>query len=569
VVDQTDIAAYIGQYVHLQREGRELVALCPFHKEKSPSFHVQVEKRLWNCFGCSTGGNVIQFAQKFHGMPFPEALLAVAQFSGVSEPLDTAPVDSGPATVNVARKHTATYYYHGPDGAELFQVWRYEPGRNGRKKDFSQCYQDPETGEMVWQKYPDPVLYRLPAVIAADEVWLVEGEKDAETIERLGFVGTTSPGGSNAAFTVPMIESLAGKSVFLIPDADEPGEKRGRQLQALLAGKCSLTVFRVQQGKDITEWVEAAGDDAVVAAMEAVREYAKRDRLRGLLTVEQIIDRSGIGYDAFCDVSKRPKGVSTGFVKLDTLTLGLFPGQLVVVAGRPAMGKTALAMNIAVNVAKAGFPVNVFSLEMSSDELLTRMACSEARVSGSKFRLGYINAQERRAIGAELGNLNQIPLLIDDHAGASAEYIHESIKRTAPGLVVIDYLGLMSAKKAENRVQQVSAITRGLKLMAKEMRCPVLLVAQVSRAAETRASGSNVPQLSDLRESGSIEQDADMVWFVYRPEYYKPDRDDLKGLAEVIIAKQRNGPVGKVRLAWIGECTRFDNLAENGGLREC
>jgi len=234
------------------------------------------------------------------------------------------------------------------------------------------------------------------------------------------------------------------------------------------------------------------------------------------------------------------------------------------------MGKTALALNVAQHVAthpQMRKPVAVFSLEMSSASLLTRLLCSAARVDQHKFRAGYLNADERRKLQVALADLTDSPLFLDDTAGVNLMDIHSKLRRMQAehglSLVVIDYLQLMSSRgRSENRNQEVSAISRGLKLMAKDLDVPFLVLSQLSRAAETRI-GDHKPQLSDLRDSGSIEQDADLVAFIFREEVYKRDREDLRGLADLIIAKQRNGPIGNVPLRFLGQFTRFENRAED------
>jgi len=293
---------------------------------------------------------------------------------------------------------------------------------------------------------------------------------------------------------------------------------------------------------------------------------------KDLLNPGEIIEEFEGGLNAFLDPSKRVKGVSTGFLKLDEMIGGLHAGELIILAARPAMGKTALALNIAQHVAThrdIRKPVAVFSLEMSREQLLTRLICAAARVDQQKFRLGFLNSDERRRLQLAASELAEAPLFIDDTAGANLMDIHAKLRRMKSehglSLVVVDYLQLMSGRgRVENRTQEVSALSRGLKLLSKELRVPFLVLSQLSRATETRP-GDHIPQLSDLRESGSIEQDADLVAFIYRPEYYKPDREDLRGIAEVHIAKQRNGPIGKAKLAFLREFTKFENLASDLG----
>jgi len=324
-------------------------------------------------------------------------------------------------------------------------------------------------------------------------------------------------------------------------------------------------INRCLLGEEDAEQILASGEETLLRLGE--------DRATSALASPgQIIEEFEGGFNAFLDPSHRIKGLSTGFLKLDELTGGLHPGELIILAARPSMGKTALALNIAQHAATQANlrkTVAVFSLEMSKESLLTRMVCAAARVDQQKFRAGYLNREERRRLQIAANDLVEAPLYIDDTAGANLMDIHAQLRRLQAerglDLVVIDYLQLMSGRgRFENRNQEVSALSRGLKLLAKELRVPLLVLSQLNRAPETRP-GDHVPQLSDLRESGSIEQDADLVLFIFREEIYKPNREDLRGLADLIIAKQRNGPIGKVKLAFLREYTRFENLAQDLG----
>jgi replicative DNA helicase len=290
----------------------------------------------------------------------------------------------------------------------------------------------------------------------------------------------------------------------------------------------------------------------------------------GLANPKQVIEEYQGGLNAFLDPSKRIKGLSTGFAKLDEMTGGLHAGELIILAARPSMGKTAMALNIAQHVAtRLNETVAVFSLEMSKESLLTRMLCSAARVDSQRFRAGYLNQDERRKLQAAAAQLVEAPLFIDDTAGSSLMEMHAGLRRLQQqrklGLVVVDYLQLMSGRgRFENRNQEISTISRGMKLLSKELNVPMLVLSQLSRAPETR-QGDHRPQLSDLRESGSIEQDADLVAFIFREEVYKRDREDLRGLAELLVSKQRNGPIGKVDLVFLHQLTKFENRAEDLG----
>ncbi len=312
--------------------------------------------------------------------------------------------------------------------------------------------------------------------------------------------------------------------------------------------------------------------EAILAgAEETLLRLGEARTEQGLMTPLQVIQSFDGGLNAFLDPSKRIKGISTGFTKLDEMTGGLHPGELIILAARPSMGKTAFALNIAWHVATRHFqPVAIFSLEMSKESLLTRMLCAAARVDSQRFRAGYLNEGERQKLRAAANQMVESPLHIDDSAGASLMDMHAKLRRMAqtgakPGLVIVDYLQLMSMKgRSENRNQEVSQLSRGMKLLSKEMGCPFLVLSQLSRATETRV-GDHRPQLSDLRESGSIEQDADVVGFIFREEVYKRDREDLHGVAELILAKQRNGPIGKVDLVFLHSMTKFENRAEDLG----
>jgi replicative DNA helicase len=255
-------------------------------------------------------------------------------------------------------------------------------------------------------------------------------------------------------------------------------------------------------------------------------------------------------------------GVPSGYDDLDKLTAGFQPSDLIIIAGRPSMGKTSLAINIAENAAiRHKVPVAVFSLEMSKEQLVMRMLCSQSEVGLHKVRNGFLGHEDWPRLTTGAGLLTQAPIVIDDSAALSVLEIRAKCRRLKAenrlGMVVLDYLQLVrGVSDSENRTQEISQITRGLKALAKELNVPVIALSQLSRAVETRGGGGR-PQLSDLRESGSIEQDADLVMFVYREEKYKPDDPSLRGKAEVLIAKQRNGPTGDVAMTFLHEFTKF------------
>ncbi|QWD73299.1 replicative DNA helicase [Polynucleobacter sp. MG-5-Ahmo-C2] len=259
-------------------------------------------------------------------------------------------------------------------------------------------------------------------------------------------------------------------------------------------------------------------------------------------------------------------GIATGFIDLDKQTSGLQKGDLVIVAGRPSMGKTAFALNIAENVALAeGLPVVVFSMEMSGEQLASRLLGSVGRVDQGRMRTGKLQDDEWPRVTDAIARLSNTQILIDETGSLSSLELRTRARRIARnfggtlGLVVIDYLQLMSGSGSENRATEISEISRSLKSLAKELQCPVVALSQLNRGLEQRPNKR--PIMSDLRESGAIEQDADLIMFIYRDEVYHPDTTTDKGMAEIIIGKQRNGPIGTVRLSWQGPYTKFDNLA--------
>ena len=261
-------------------------------------------------------------------------------------------------------------------------------------------------------------------------------------------------------------------------------------------------------------------------------------------------------------------GLPTGFVDLDERTAGLQEGELIIVAGRPSMGKTAFALNIAENVAvRNGVPVAIFSMEMGSTQLAMRMLGSIAGVDQHKMRTGRLNDEEWSSLSTAMGKLHDAPIFIDETGALNALELRTRARRIHRqcgklGLVVVDYLQLMSARQdGENRATEISEISRSLKALAKELGAPVVALSQLNRALETR--NEKRPMMSDLRESGAIEQDADVILFIYRDEVYYPDKLDVRGTAEIIIGKQRNGPIGTVKLTFLGEHTRFENRASD------
>ncbi len=284
--------------------------------------------------------------------------------------------------------------------------------------------------------------------------------------------------------------------------------------------------------------------------------------------INDVVMRAFEGITKAAEAKEHVTGLPTGFRQLDWYTSGFHPGDLVITAGRPGMGKTAFALNIALNACRARqVPVVVFSLEMPNEQLAKRLLCAEAGVDGTKLRGGRLTREDWQPLTRAAGELSELPIWMDDTPGLTLMEMRAKCRRLHSeeplGLIVVDYLQLMrSGTKSESREQEISEISRSLKGLAKELGLPIMALSQLNRGVETRGTKDKRPQLSDLRESGAIEQDADTIMFIYRDEVYNPETPD-KGIAEIIIGKQRAGPTGTVRCAFKRQYTRFENLEEH------
>jgi replicative DNA helicase len=346
---------------------------------------------------------------------------------------------------------------------------------------------------------------------------------------------------------------------------------KDKSLGRQLIGICSTAITRAA---DQSEEALAVLD----AAESGLLEVSERGITRGFAGIPEIVRDSFGTIDNLYAQQKEVTGLATHYTQFDKMTSGLQASDLIIIAARPSMGKTAWAINIAENAAvRDGKVVAVFSLEMSKESLLRRMLASQALVSMQKIQTGFIPKADRGKLMEALERLAESKIFIDDTPAIALSEMRAKARRLQRqqgglDLIVIDYLQLMTAttlgvgaRRYENRTQEVSAISRGLKALAKELRVPVVALSQLSRASEQRG-GDKKPMLSDLRESGSIEQDADVVAFIHRDSYYNKDENgeedpDSKNKAEIIIAKQRNGPTGSVHLAYRADCTRFENMA--------
>ncbi len=317
----------------------------------------------------------------------------------------------------------------------------------------------------------------------------------------------------------------------------------------------------------ITQSYQDRGDveGFIDEAERAIFEISEKRVKRSFYSIRDVVKESFKTLEKLFEKKDLVTGVPSGFKELDRLTAGFHASDLIIVAGRPSMGKTALCLNLAQYAAiEKRVPVAIFSLEMSKEQLVIRMLCSEAKVEGTKLRTGFLTESDWPMLTLAAGNLSDAPIFIDDTAAVTVLELRAKARRLKAehglGLLIVDYLQLMKGRaKVESRQQEISEISRSLKALAKELDIPVIAVSQLSRKTEERTG--NRPQLSDLRESGAIEQDADLILFIYRDEVYnRSEENPNKGIAEVIIGKQRNGPIGTIKLAFLDKFTAFKEL---------
>jgi replicative DNA helicase len=377
-----------------------------------------------------------------------------------------------------------------------------------------------------------------------DVITLTDNLKKKEMLEKVGGAAyitqltTAVPTAANVKHYAKIVKEKALLRGLISAATDIASESYDDTIDAdLLLDKAEQRIFEISTNKV---------DSGFVPIREVVRD-----------TIENI--------DSLYQKKGFVTGIPTGFEQLDKITAGMQNSDLIIVAGRPAMGKSALAGCITEHVGLIErVPVAVFSLEMSKEHLVQRMLCSHARVNGQNVRTGFLSQSDWPKLTAAAGKLSESPVIIDDTPGISVLELRAKARRLKSqhniGLIIVDYLQLMQGRdRAESRQQEISEISRALKGLAKELNVPLIAISQLSRAPERRED--NRPKLSDLRESGAIEQDADLVLLLFREEFYNPSDESVKGLAEIIIAKQRNGPVGNVPLAFLKEYTRFETLS--------
>ena len=364
-----------------------------------------------------------------------------------------------------------------------------------------------------------------------------------------------------------LLDAIGGPALLVTLQAGTPSTTAAARYAKIIE-ELSLLRRLISVAGEISEEAFGASSDVastIDRAESMVFEVAQRRVTDSVTVIEQLLHENLNRLEALMDRGEAITGVPTGFADLDEILAGLQPSNLVVVGARPAMGKTAFSLGLASHAAiEGGRPVLVFSLEMAQLEVSQRILCAEARVDSTKVRNGRLTNEDWTKISNAVGRIADAPIYIDDNANINVMDIRAKARRLRSqlgdlGLIIIDYVQLMTGRSgAESRQVEVSEISRSLKILARELETPVVALAQLNRALEQRADKR--PMLSDLRESGSLEQDADVVMFLYRDEVYDPESQD-RGTAEVIVAKHRNGPVGKVRLAWLDRYTKFANMA--------
>jgi replicative DNA helicase len=363
------------------------------------------------------------------------------------------------------------------------------------------------------------------------------------------------------------IENIGGHE-YIIDLAENGSVSANAIYYAKIIKEKAILRELIKAGNDIIANAQEATDvhQTIDSAQQSIFAISAETDNRGLTRIADVTTPVWNQIEERAENPGSLLGTSTGFTDLDTMTAGLQKSDLIVVAARPSMGKTAFCLNIAEHVGmRANVPVAVFSLEMSKEQLVTRLICSNSGVDSQRLRTGNLREEDWGRISAAIGYLSEAPIFIDDTPVLTVMDARTKARRLKTenkelGLIVIDYIQLMQGGRGDNsnRVQEISEISRGLKTLARELQVPIIALSQLSRSVEARQNKR--PMLSDLRESGAIEQDADMVMFLYRHEYYEPDDTEHRGECEVIIAKQRNGPVGTIKLMFQGATTRFKNL---------
>ena len=371
---------------------------------------------------------------------------------------------------------------------------------------------------------------------------------------------------TNELKRINVLDEVGGQSFLAVLANAVPTSANISHYVSIVKEKSILRSLINNSTRIVSMCYESEGNinEVVDNAEKFIFEISDKKTQGGFIPLKELIKDSIETIDQLYQKKQHVTGVPTGYVDFDIKTAGLQPSDLIIIAGRPSMGKSALALGVAEYAGTVEkIPTAIFSLEMSKEQLVQRMLCAHAKVDAHKVRTGYLSTSDWPRLTAAAGKLSESPIYIDDTPGISVMELRAKARRLKMHhdikLIILDYLQLMRGSGGiENRQQEISEISRSLKALARELNVPLIAISQLSRAVESRTD--HRPQLSDLRESGAIEQDADLVVLLLREDYYNPSPDN-QGIAEVIISKQRNGPVGSLKLAFIKEYTRFENIS--------
>jgi replicative DNA helicase len=519
----------------LKVKGGESYGLCFMHDDSKPSLRVNISKGVWTCPVCNKGGGIFDLYMQKYGVTFKTAMTEIAEGEGIymEKP-----------------KVVATYEYHDADGNLLYEKQRLEPGDRGKKKKFQfNSIHGYERGCVA-------VMYNLPAIIGSSWAIIAEGEKCADKLIGWGLPATTLDRGADSKLSPDDVELLKAKKVVILPDNDDAGKRYAVRLAEQL-NDVKIVGLDLPPKGDIVDW---SGDKEKLMAI--IKRTPLWEPKRDYVSVRSILP-SVVENMLYADLDKL--GERTGFDAIDK-RLGIFRRKnLIVIAGRPSMGKSALMTSMMLNMSMRGTPVLLFTPEMSKEETAERLLCQINDINMQNVMQRYNHECNIARVNEAAEKLEKLPIWIDDTGGVQLEWVEArlktAIKEHGIKCVFIDYLQLMNtlAKDAGKEVAYIGYISRNLKRIAKENDVPIIMLSQLNRDCEKR--NDKRPQLSDLKGSGDIEQDGDVIAFVYRDEVYNIRSEDF-GTAEVIIRKFRNGKTGTARLAFLSDSMRFADLCE-------
>lgn len=535
LLSQLNAEGYYRNHLSLTKKGREHVATCFMHEDNHPSLSVNLDKGLWHCPVCDVGGDVITLHMKKYFVDFKTAINEIAEEQGITMEKP---------------KLVASYAYTNRDGHHLYEKQRYEPGINGGKKSY--CFKSVAGLERMH----DPVFYNLPAIINSKWVIIVEGEKCADKLIEWGLPATTLDSGSSSKWYPEYTKLLSDKQVVILPDNDPPGKEYAERLTTHLQ-KVKIVELDVPLKGDIVDW---SGDKQEL--LQLIKDSPLWEPTRPWSSVKSLIQPT---YHDMLFVDPASRGVLTGFETIDSRGGCFRRGDLIVIAARPSMGKTALAISIMLNMAKQGNPSMFFSLETSVQQVTERLLCQVKDVSLNDVNTRKNHEYNIKQLTQASIELAEYPIYLDDTTSLSIESMSDrialAVKELGIKCVFVDYIQLMNTttKTHDNDAAFLSYIAKNLKKMAKDNDLPIVALAQVNRACVSRPNKR--PAMADIKGSSGIEDAADVIAMLYRDEYYSPTSDDA-GKAELIFVKWKTASTGIDKIAFLPESMRFANLSQ-------